>query len=182
MTATDIIRALARSPHFRGIPTDVLHGISMHGALQAITPGELIGTRLQPSEAVWIIGDGRVEVRRLQGFQGKRFEVPVSILKPGMIFGHVELLSEQPRSATWVAASSGSLVRFDRKQFERLIADPRMAGSAFRRALILALGSQLQAVNQRLDEFIRDTGQEVAGRRELLRKALESAEDVSGGG
>lgn len=176
MIPTDVIRGLARSPHFRGIPTEVLHGISMHAALHQMSPGEIIGTRLQPSEAVWLISDGRVEVRRLQGYHSKRFEVPVSILKPGMIFGHVGLLSEQPRSATWVAASHGTLVRFDRKHFERLVADHRMAGSAFRRALILALGSQLQAVNQRLDEFIRDEHSEVEGRRELLRAALDSVD------
>lgn len=173
MIPTDAIRVLARSPHFAGIPTEVLHGISMHALLQHMVPGELLAPRLQPSEAVWLIGDGRVEVRRLQGYQGKRLEVPVSILRPGMLFGHMELLSEQPRTATWVAASPGTLLRFDRKQFERLVADPRPAGSAFRRALILALGSQLQAVNHRLGEFVRDTDQEVATRREVLRRALE---------
>jgi len=178
MIATDAVRGLARSPHFRGIPTDVLHAISMHGEVQAMQPGEILGTRLQPSEAVWVIADGRVEVRRQQGFKGRRFEVPVTILRTGMIFGHVGLLSEQPRMATWIAASQGSLIHFDRKSFERLVADRTVAGSAFRRALILALGSQLHAVNLRLQEFIVDDSGEVEKRRELLRQALEGADDT----
>jgi CRP-like cAMP-binding protein len=173
MSATDTIRALARSPYFRGISTDVLHSIAMHMTLQPVVAGEVLSTRLQPSEAVWLIADGRVEVRRLQGYKGRRVEVPVSILRPGMFFGHVGLLSEQPRTATWVAASPGLLLRLDRKPFERLLADPRMTGSAFRRAMILALGSQLQAVNARLNEFIADPEAEVATRKELLRDAME---------
>lgn len=176
MSSTDIIRALARSPYFRGIPTEVLHAIAMHMVLQPMAAGEMLCTRLQPSEAVWLIADGRVEVRRLQGYRGRRVEVPVSILKPGMFFGHVGLLAEQPRTASWVAASPGMLARLDRKPFERLLADPRMAGSAFRRALILALGNQLQAVNRRLNDFIEHRDEELEQRREILRQAIEQAD------
>lgn len=175
MNSMAIIRGLARSPHFTGIPTEVLHGISMHASLQKMSPGELLGTRLQPSDAVWVIADGRVEVRRLQGYEGRRLEVALSILKPGMIFGHVSLLSEQPRTATFVAASPGALLRFDRKSFSSLLADHQQAGAAFRRAVILALGNQLHAVNQRLDLFIQDSGDQVESRRELLRAALDGA-------
>lgn len=178
MSTNEIIRALARSPYFKGIPTEMLHAIAMHMTLQPMNVGEVLSTRLQPSDAVWLIADGRVEVRRLQGYKGRRLEVPVSILKPGMFFGHVGLLAEQPRTATWVAASSGMLLRLDRKPFERLLADPRVTGSAFRRALILALGSQLQAVNSRLNDFIANPTAEVATRKELLREAVEAVDSI----
>ncbi len=174
MTSTSI-QILARCPYFRGIPTELLHALSMHAEEQRMVPGQVLATRLDAAENVWIIGDGRVEVRRQQGYKGQRVEVAVSILKPGMIFGHVGLLSEQPPTASWVCAAPGRLVRFERKAFERLIQDTGLAGQAFRRALILALGNQLRAVNLRLSEFLADPKQEAEDRRDLLLQAIEAA-------
>lgn len=170
-----IITILARCPYFRGIPTELLHALSMHAELQRVRPGEVLGTRLQAAEHVWIIGEGRVEVRRPQTFEGHRVDVTVSILRPGMIFGHVSLLAEQPANASWVAASPGALARFDLRAFNRLIQDKGLVGQAFRRALILALGNQLRAVNHRLGEFLADPEAEAETRRELLRQAVEEA-------
>ena len=175
MTTESLIQDLGRCPYFRGIPTDLLHALSMHAVEQRVNPGEVLATRLDAAGAVWIVAEGRVEVRRPQGFQGQRIDVTVSILKPGMFFGHVELLAEQHRTATLVSAAPGRLIRFDRKAFERLVGDPGLAGQAFRRAIILALGNQLRAVNSRLGEFLADPTGEAATRREALRKAIETA-------
>lgn len=169
------IQVLHRCPYFRGIPTELLHAISMHVTEQHVSPGDVIATRLDSSAAVWLIGEGRVEVRRPQGFQGQRVEVPVAILKPGMFFGHVGMLSEQPRTATWVAAAPSLLLRFDKRAFDTLVRDNGLPGQAFRRALILALGNQLRAVNERLSEFLADPDGEAATRRELLLSAIEAA-------
>ena len=168
-----LITILARCPYFRGIPTELLHALSMHASVQRVRPGEVLGTRLKIVDDVWIIGDGRVEVRRQQTWQGQHVDVTVSILRPGMIFGHVSLLAEQPATATWVAASPGRLERFDRRSFDRLLQDKGLAGQAFRRALILALGNQLRAVNFRLGEFLANPEAEAETRRELLRQAME---------
>lgn len=170
---------LSRCPYFKGIPTELLHAISMHVVEQPVAPGDVIATRLDPSVAVWLIAEGRVEVRRPQGFRGQRVDVAVSILRPGMIFGHVGLLSEQPRTATWVAAAPGLLLRFDRRAFDVLVQDRGLPGQVFRRALILALGNQLRAVNERLSEFLADPSVEAAQRRDRLLEAIEASGDTT---
>lgn len=169
------IHYLARCPYFRGIPTELLHALSMHAVEQRVAPGEVIATRLDPSTAIWLIGEGLVQVRRPQGYQGQRVEVAVSTLEPGMVFGHVGMLSEQPRTATWVASGAAILLRFDKRAFDTLIQERNLPGQAFRRALILALGNQLRAVNERLNEFLADPAGEAATRRTLLEDAIKAS-------
>lgn len=175
MSDTQILSTLAQCPYFRGIPTDALHGLSMVGHVEVRRPGEVISGRLSAAESVWIIGTGRVEVRRPQAWGDQKVELAVSILKPGMIFGHVSLLAEVPNGCSWVAAAPTQLVRFDRAAFESLLRDQSTVGGAFRRAMVLALGNQLKAVNDRLAEFVYDPAGEAAEREELLRRAIEGA-------
>jgi CRP/FNR family cyclic AMP-dependent transcriptional regulator len=75
--------------------------------------GEVIFDIGSPSDCMYAIRDGNVEVR----IQGQ----PVEHLEAGHVFGELGLIDDQPRSAKVVATSDCELVRIDRKRFQFLV-------------------------------------------------------------
>lgn len=79
--------------------------------------GEVVFDEGEEGQALYIIIDGTVEIRR----QFVDEEIILSVLKPGAFFGDMALLDASPRSAQARAASNCSLAVFFREDFLSLM-------------------------------------------------------------
>jgi len=150
MRQMDTVRALERSPYFKGNPETVLHAISMHVAVRRFGPDERLAARGAIADAMFLVVEGQVAVRRKTP-EGEKL---VSTLQPGMFIGHVALVEGSPYSASYTAVGSTVTLEFKRGSFQALVQDMGVAGSAFRRALIIAMSNHLGAANRKLSELV----------------------------
>lgn len=171
MSNVDPVVALERSPGFRGIARPTLHAVSMFCEEVQLRPGEILGKKGETPEAAWLLMSGQLEARDAAG--------PVASYGPGALVGHLDLLNEQSCSATWTAVTALSALAFSRESFRQLIADGRLPGSAFRRALIISLSDQLLAANGRVSEYLAANPGAIPPQR-LLRDIAGDLQGTSG--
>lgn len=153
----DPLRALERSPFFRGLPRSVLHGLSMFADERTFRAGELLIRQGEPVGAVLLVAAGEV----VAGAEADRHG-------PGALLGHLDLVSGQPSAATWTAVSAGAALAFSAANFAQLRQDPGATGSAFRRALIISFADQLLAANQAVSAFVGANPRAAQPSRRLL--------------
>lgn len=174
-TSVDPIRALERSPLFRGIALPVLHSISMFSEARALRAGEVLAAAGRPAIAAWLVAAGALRAEPL--IEGKRTLTDGPATDPGatnfgvgMLVGHLDLLNNAPSGATWVAPIPGAVLVFEAGPFQQLISDDGAAGSAFRRALILSLSEQLRAANLRVSDYVAHNPSAARPSKGLLRE------------
>jgi CRP-like cAMP-binding protein len=102
-------QALAATPLFAGLSSEVLEALVGHLALVALEPGQVLFRAGDPGDALYVIVEGEVSVL---GPGTPRTET--HRLGPGAFMGEVALLTEQPRAATVAAATPAELLRIDR--------------------------------------------------------------------
>ena len=141
----ELIRALERSPYFKGIGTPVLHGISMFASKRNFRQGEVLLRQGSPPEAALLVAQGEVSADGAEA----------DVFGPGAMVGHLDLTGRQPCLATWTARSAGWGLAFSAADFEQLRQERGEAGSAFRRALIISLADQMREANQSISAFIQ---------------------------
>lgn len=144
MARVDPLRALERSPYFKGIPTAVLHGVSMFTEERVFRAGEVLLRQGSPADAAFLVAAGEIGA---EGPGGDVFGV-------GSLVGHLDLLNGGAASATWVARAPGAALTFTGDLFQKLLAERGPSGSAFRRALIISLSEQLRAANLAVGAYV----------------------------
>lgn len=154
----DPVRALERSPFFRGIPEHVLHAISIFAEAEQARDGEvMLKAGQEPGRAFFVV-QGQMGVAlppeppRPEGARPP--EARPESFGPGALVGHVDLLNQVPSSVTWVAQGNTTVLVFEAPHFRQLVKDNGLPGSVFRRALIMSLSNQLRAANQRVAEYV----------------------------
>jgi CRP-like cAMP-binding protein len=154
------------------MPVAALHAVSVNADPVRYERYEVIAARGTAADAAFLLVAGRVEVFR-PGPGGQ--DECLGVLVPGALFGHVELLEDEPRSTTWIAKVPCRVLRFPREAFRSLVADRTLAGSTMRRALIIALSNQLQGANRRLARYYAahptDAGE--GGPSDLLQELVD---------
>ena len=177
----DVVRELERSPYFRGIPETLLHPIAVHAELARVGDGIVIAERGSAPDALYVVMSGKVDV--LRPTPASDAPTKVSELQPGMLVGHVSALRDSPRQASYRAQGTVDLLKFPRVAVKRLLDDEGVVGSAFRRALIMALSNHLLAANKKLTTFIGDgkprTPTETEGMLKELHDTLSGVEEQS---
>ena len=177
----DVVRELEKSPYFRGIPETLLHPIAVHAELARVGDGIVIAERGSAPDALYVVMSGKVDVFRPT--PASDTPTKVSELQPGMLVGHVSVLRDRPREASYRAQGTVDLLKFSRDAVKHLLDDETVVGSAFRRALIMALSNHLLAANQKLTTFIGDgqprTTTETEGMLKELHDTLSGVEEQS---
>lgn len=177
----DVVRELEKSPYFRGIPETLLHPIAVHAELARVGDGITIAERGSAPDALYVVMSGKVDV--LRPTPASDAPTKVSELQPGMLVGHVSVLRDRPRQAAYRAQGTVDLLKFSRDAVKHLLDDEGVVGSAFRRALIMALSNHLLAANKKLTTFIGDgqprTQTETDGMLKELHDTLSGVETQS---
>jgi CRP-like cAMP-binding protein len=175
----DVVRELERSPYFKGIPETLLHPIAVHAELARVSDGIVFADHGSAADALYVVISGKVDVLRRTAPSAA--PAKVSELQPGMLVGHVSALRGKPRQASYRAQGTVDLLKFPLESVRRLLDDEGVVGSAFRRALIMALSNHLLAANKKLTTFIGDpkprTTKETAGMLQELHDTLSGVEE-----
>lgn len=102
-------QALAATPLFAGLPSEVLEALVEQLALVLLEVGQPLFREGEPGDALYVIVEGEVSVQA-SGAPG----VETARLGPGAFIGEVALLTDQPQAATVVAVEPSELLRIDR--------------------------------------------------------------------
>jgi len=102
-------QALAATPLFAGLSSEVLEALVDNLALVSLDPDQQLFREGDPGDALYVIVEGEVAVMT----EGPP-RVEMQRLGPGSFIGEVALLTDQPRSATVIAATPAELLRIDR--------------------------------------------------------------------
>ncbi len=102
-------QALAATPLFAGLSSELLEALVEHLALVALEPDEQLFREGDPGDALYVIVEGEVAVIA----EGPP-RVETQRLGPGAFIGEVALLTDQPRSSTVVSVTAAELLRIDR--------------------------------------------------------------------
>lgn len=144
------VATLARSPIFKGAPLEALKQIAPSFATAGFSAGHRLCTEGEHGEEMYVLAEGEVDVVVSTGEDRVQ---QLASLKPGAAFGMIGLEQSRPRMATCVARTPVAVCVLDRPGWERLVADPHIAGSAFRRALLKGMGEQIAFTNKQLAAF-----------------------------
>jgi CRP-like cAMP-binding protein len=127
------IKLLATSDLMRHLPAEQIERILPCIDDRQLKQGEILFRTGDPGDALYIVGNGKVEVLS----DDPRTEDPrggavsggaIAVLGKGNAFGEMSLLGGDPRTATIRAVEDTELLKIDKSVFERLVAeDPQMA-------------------------------------------------------
>ncbi len=110
----------------------------------------------EPSRYVYLLKTGRVKISRVSE-EGR--EVTLALLKPGEIFGEVEVLDDSPRDTIAEALDDSAICLIPREQFLALVRlKPELS---FR--LTKLIGSRLRKIETRIEDLVfRDVSSRLA--------------------
>ncbi len=111
-------RALAATPLFAGLPKEALEALVSNLTLVSLEANAVLFHEGDPGDALYVIVEGEVSVQA----EGPP-RVEMARLGPGSFIGEVALMTDQPRSATVIAAQTSELLRIDRHTLSRVLAD-----------------------------------------------------------
>ncbi len=118
MDNTRNIQALQKSILFQNLSEEALASIATKVKFRQFFPEETIVWQGKPSDALFLIVNGIVTVKKIVG-TGKPHIL--AYLMPGLTFGELGILENQPRSATVSALSDVDVLVISRKVFLEIL-------------------------------------------------------------
>lgn len=162
--APEIAAVLRTVPLFAGLGTEEIAMLAVACRRASFAPGDVLVGQDEEGDSVFIILEGRAEVRMRAMDNGAASETVVSWLRAGDTVGELSLLDGRPRSATCVALAQTECFRLDREAFLE----------AARRNWSLTLGlfgilsDRIRHADSLLAEHARDPLTKVNNRRSLV--------------
>lgn len=127
------IKLLATSDLMRHLPAEQIERILPCIHDRQLEKGEILFRTGDPGDALYIVGSGKVEVLSEDpgaevSHDGAASGIAIAVLGKGNAFGEMSLLGGDPRTATIRAVEDTDLLKIEKSDFERLVAeDPQMA-------------------------------------------------------
>jgi CRP-like cAMP-binding protein len=112
-----LANAMAMSRIFRPFPRDARKRIMERFRARAIAPGEKVIREGDPSEGLFVVLYGSLDVVKRKG----GLEVGVGQLREGDVFGEMSCLRKAPASASVRVRRGGSLLELPRREFDDLV-------------------------------------------------------------
>lgn len=103
---------------FDGVKTEELDQLGKGSYPTFVPKREYVFTPDEPSDAVYLLKQGRVRISRLSD-TGKHFTLV--ILEPGDIFGESALFGDEPRKNFAEALDDAYICAIDKKEFEKIV-------------------------------------------------------------
>src|SRR5205085_7730334 len=104
---------IAISPLFKDFDTAHRRRLVEKFRLRQVASGEILIKEGTPSDGLYVVLQGAVEVAAKQ--------IPLAKLREGDIFGEMSLLKRQPATATVVSSGSSIVLRLAKEHFQELI-------------------------------------------------------------
>ena len=135
-----MVDILAQSGLFSDLSGDPLERFCQCLDLVRYAKGDVIFREGDTGDTMFVIGEGTVALTKRMGHGARE----IARLGPGMHFGDMALISDEPRSAQASAATDVAAIRVGHSGFEALMAeDPRFA-----RRLLRELTRRLSGINE----------------------------------
>jgi CRP-like cAMP-binding protein len=112
-----LANTMAMSPVFRPFSREDRREVIARFRSREVSAGEVILREGQPSDGLYVVLDGALDVWRHRGAS----EVPVAELREGDVFGEMSCLRKAPATATVAARRAGTLLRLPRAGFDELV-------------------------------------------------------------
>jgi signal transduction histidine kinase len=137
VTATpglDVAAALRRSRLFAELPEDDVAALAATTRSVELAPGEVLMAEGSPTDAMYVVTDGELEVSR----HSAGADLLLNVCGPGDLLGELGVAHGRPRSATVRARGPVRVQRIGADALDRLLAHPASA-----RALLMATSRRL---------------------------------------
>ena len=118
-TCTDRILCLQNTELFKSLKQDELQELGNRLKERVYPPNTAIVREGSPGDAMFIIKDGKVDIRKREQSMG--IDMTIASLDGGACFGEMALLTGNPRSATVMAIQATSVFVLEKKDFESLL-------------------------------------------------------------
>jgi small-conductance mechanosensitive channel/CRP-like cAMP-binding protein len=115
----ECFEALRSVEAFRPLSEEQVRDLARHARLQRYTSGEALVRQGDEGGSLFVVLDGEVRVRRLDGGSARE----LARLGPGSFFGEMSLLTGEPRSASVLALSEVEVVVVEKAAFRTLLHD-----------------------------------------------------------
>ena len=126
-----LARMLRKMDFFSPLTVGQIDQVLPHVALVSCEKGETIFKQGAVGDSFWIVYTGSVAVRVKSGFFS--FSRSVTTLGPGAFFGEIALISDEPRTATIVAAEPTQLFCLVARDFKFVLAENPAAREEMKR-------------------------------------------------
>jgi len=142
----DVARKLAESIGAVGADPLFLANMFAAGSLAEVPLNHVICTYGSPSEKVFLLVDGTVEIEKPDASGGLR---PIALVQGPAMIGHMGAIDGSTRSATCRVSgqTSATIISLDTDHFRRLMGRPDGTGGAVRHLVLACLIRQLGNTN-----------------------------------
>jgi CRP-like cAMP-binding protein len=126
----ELVTLLSRCDLLRHLPAEEIEDILPNVRQKRLPPGEILFRAGDPSDALFIVAQGTVEVVGEASSANMGTGSAIAELGPGTAFGEMGLISDGARTATISSKAGADLLEIGKEDFNALIAaDPIMAGA-----------------------------------------------------
>ncbi len=123
MQQEDLVRAIAESPFFKGMVSDVRASLAGHGRIEVHGHNETLFRPKQPATALYMVLDGVVEIsREIEEGEGLK---PVAYLGPGAVLGESKVITGTALKSKARFPEGGSTVQWSRPLVLRMVYESR---------------------------------------------------------
>jgi CRP/FNR family cyclic AMP-dependent transcriptional regulator len=152
-------QTLQQIPMFRDLDPAKLKLLAFAAERMGVEKGEIVYRAGDPSDAVYVLLSGEVDVLHSQ--------IWLARLSCGAVFGEIGVLCARPRANTLVAVSEISLLRIERNLFFEFLQEmPQMAI-----ALSRGLGRRLDDMNERFVGRAAGGGVDLSGAPDIQARS-----------
>ena len=148
---------------FEGVDAEVVEQIAPKIAVVRKKPGEIIFREGEPSDSLYLVGRGSVQIATLA--DGVDQEI-VDHVEEGNFFGATALLTGEPHSTTAIAVEPAVIGEVNEQTFQKIL---ELSPSRLHMNFLRAITSRLRSVNK---HFMRET---LRAERLRIAAALASA-------
>jgi len=156
-TLRPVARTLLRTYEVRSARSNDLAAAMVKGKLTSWSDGTTICTEGDPSDDMYIILKGNVQILRNDATGSPR---ELAVLQAPTMIGQMGLVDGSLRSATCMAQGKVGAISISLATFQAILKEATKAGAAFRHLLLASMNKQLFTANEKIRKLIEDIEKE----------------------